>query len=254
MMTVDMPNTILKDRIGRAVNRLMTAQTDVNSTRVSVPVVYPSGAMSTVEVSLNGDKCFVSDMGIGHTEALLSNAQDYYDTQAKRAAERFGIGYDGDSIFVLWAPVSRMEGAIASVANASVQAASLAIMKATEDRELRKNDELYDRIRSIFAASTVTRTADLTGRNAVWSAHNVVALPSGRVAVFEFVRAHTNSISNKFMMFSDLALSGQNPSLNSVVRSIEAIGVKGGMLADVSNVIPLNSSNDDFLRYARLAA
>ena len=254
MITESIGPKALEERIRHAVARLMAMQDDFDGIRISVPVIYPSGAMSVVEVSVNNDKCFISDMGVGYTEAMLSNAEEFFKTQAKRAAERFGIGFDGQSIFVLWASIDQMETAIASVANASVQAASLAILKASEDRDVRKNDELYERIRSIFQGSEVQRAADLKGKNVVWHAHNVVVLPAGRVAVFEFVSVHTNSIANKFMMFSDLSMSGRDTSLNAVVKSVETIVLKGSMLADVSNVISLTAPKADFIKYARLAA
>ena len=222
--------------------------------RVSVPVLYPSGANSAVEISFSADKCFVSDVGLGYGECLLANAADFYDVQARRAAERFGIGYDGHSLFVLWAPVDRMEGAIVTVANASAQAASLAIMRAGEDKDRRKNDEVYDRVRSIFSGSAIARSADLAGRRSVWNAHNVVTVSKGHRAIFEFVTPHQNSISNRFMMFSDLAGGGGAISLNSVVEDLDAIGTKGEMLQDVSNVIELNSSREDYRRYAEASA
>lgn len=248
-----MDATAFDGRVRDATARLMATQNDAERVRVSVPVIYPSGATSAVEVTVNGNKCFVSDMGVGHTEALLSNAEEFYDTQAKKAAERFGISYDGQSIFAFWAPIDRLEGAIAMVANASVQAASLAILKATEDRDVRRNDELYDRVRSIFKAVDVQKTAELPGKNATWKAHNVVFLPSRKVAVFEFVSQHPNSISNKYMMFSDLVSGESPPALVSVVKSIAAVGMKGGMLADVSTVIELTAPSSDFEKFAKAA-
>jgi hypothetical protein len=55
------------------------------------------------------------------------------------------------------------------------------------------------------------------------------------------------------MMFSDVAARDEGIALNAVVRSLATLGVKGGMLSDVANVIELTASNDDFLRYARVA-
>ncbi|MDG4892729.1 hypothetical protein P9272_03920 [Mesorhizobium sp. WSM4976] len=231
----------------------MATQASTERVRVSMPVLYPSGSGCTVEIGFSADKVFVSDMAAGHTEAYLAGATDYYDHQAKRAAERFGIGYDGHSIFVLWAPIDRVEGAITAVANASVQAASLAVLKAEEDRERRRNDEVYERVRQIFGAPSVAKIVQLEGRRAVWPAHNVVTLSQGKRAVFEFVSMHANSIANKYMMFSDVAARDEGIALNAVVRSLATLGVKGGMLSDVANVIELTASNDDFLRYARVA-
>lgn len=245
--------TAFDDRIRTAAARLTSMRSDAERARISVPVIYPSGASSTVEVSVNGDKCFVSDMGVGYSEAFLSNASEFYDHQAKQAAARFGIGYDGDSIFALWAPLDKVEAAIVMVANASVQAASLAILKAAEDRDVRRNNELYDRVRTIFKTADVQKSAEIAGKNTKWNAHNVVFLPAGRVAVFEFVSPHANSVSSKFMMFSDLSVSERPPALVSVVKSLETIGAKGNMLADVSDIIEFTRPDADFVRYARAA-
>lgn len=99
----------------------------------------------------------------------------------------------------------------------------------------------------------MARSADISGRDASWEAHNVVTLPNSRRAVFEFVSESQNSVANKFMMFSDLARGENDLSLNSIVRSVERIGKKGAMLADVSNVLQLNAAPSEFKRYARAA-
>lgn len=240
-------------RLRRAVERLTTIREGVDSVCVSVPVLYPSGASSTVDVRLGSNSCFVSDMGNGHTEAYLANAADFYSHQAKQAAARFGVAYDGESIFMAQASLEQIQGAISCVSNASVQAASLSILRAEEDRERRRNDEVYDRVRSIFGADAVTKVTEIKGKRTVWPAHNVVTLARGRQAVFEFVTAHPNSISSKYLMFSDVAMRHEPPALNAVVRSLEKLGPKGGLLQDVCNVIELASSNDDYLKYARAA-
>jgi hypothetical protein len=94
---------------------------------------------------------------------------------------------------------------------------------------------------------------ELIGRDASWPAHNIVTFTDNRRAVFEFVRENQNSIANKFMMFSDLSRLEDGISLNSVVKSIEAIGKKGSMLADVSNVLSIDADASEFRRYAKAA-
>jgi hypothetical protein len=170
----------------------------------------------------------------------------------KAAADRFGIGFDGQDMFTLWASLDRVEGAIAAVSNASVQAASLAILRAEEDRNRRRNSEVYDRVRDVFGPA-VEKMAELEGRHAKWTAHNVVSLPDRRFAIFEFVSNHQNSIPSKFMMFSDIALREEkNISLNAVVRNVDELGHKGLMLHDVATLISLTASNDDYRRYAQV--
>lgn len=139
------------------------------------------------------------------------------------------------------------------VANASTNATTAAIFKAMDEKEKQQNTEVYERIAAIFGERAVTKKMELPGRDAVWEAHNVVSFPTGKSAVFEFVKSKQNSIANKFMMFSDMARREGEYSLNSVVNSIENIGKKGAMLADVSNVIELGADPSEFKRYATAA-
>jgi hypothetical protein len=244
-------NNTLDERLRLAVSRLMSVKVDGERARLTVPVLYPSGSGCTVEVITTGDKCFVSDLGFGHMEAEMYGAGDLYDACAKVASSRFGVGFDGLSIFNAWASIGNVEGAIAGVANASVQASSTAIFRAMEEKEKQKNFELFERVQSIFGPAAVAKTADLVGRDASWQAHNVVLLSDHRRAVFEFVSENTNSISSKFLMFSDLSKKQNEYSLNSVVKNVEKLGGKTAMLADVSNILDITSPEADFIRYAK---
>jgi hypothetical protein len=49
-------------------------------------------------------------------------------------------------------------------------------------------------------------------------------------------------------MFSDLSRKKDEFSLNSVVKSVEKLGGKGAVLADVSNILNISSSEADFIR------
>ena len=120
-----------------------------------------------------------------------------------------------------------------------------------EEKEKQKNHELFERVRSIFGAAAVAKTAELKGRDAAWEAHNVVLLNDHRRAVFEFVSENTNSISSKFLMFSDLSKVKDEFSLNTVVKSVEKLGGKGAMLADVSNILDISSPEAEYIRYAK---
>ncbi|MBL8908202.1 MAG: hypothetical protein JNM20_16130 [Rhizobiales bacterium] len=231
----------------------MTMRIEGEKARLNVPVSYPSGAGGIVEVTYSEGTCFVSDMGTGYMEAEGYGAAEYYGPSARKAAERFGVKFDGLCIFAIWASIDRLEGAIVSVANASAQAAAAAIFRAVEEKEKQRNLELYERVVEIFGVRTVAKTQELKGREAAWNAHNVVLFPSSRRAVFEFVSESQNSIANKFMMFSDLSRVEGAYSLNSVVKSIERIGQKRAMLADVSNVLTLSDAPEAFRRFAEAA-
>jgi hypothetical protein len=243
-----------RGRLDQAIKRLMSVTVKGERAQVTVPAVYPSGAGSCVDIVLNGDKCFVTDMALGQTEAELFGASDFYDNAAKTASARYGVGYDGLSVFAFWASIDNVESAISLVATTSVAAATSAIMKASEEKERRLHTELYKRVSSIFGEKRVTKIMDLTGRDATWTAHNVVRTnDDGHLAVFEFVSDSTISVSSKFLMFSDLSKKKGKFSLNSVVSDISKVKGKTAMLADVSHILESSAPESDFVRYAEAA-
>ncbi len=241
---------VLDARIAQAVSRLMKITPDGERARVSVPVLYPSGSSAAVEVVLNAGKCFVSDLALGQLEAEMQGASNFYSDAAKKSVQRFGVGYDGLSIFAIWASLDKVESAIAAVANASVFAASNAIYKAITEKEKRKNEELFEKIVRVFGRNDVAKDEEVLGRDAVWPAHNVVNLTNNRKAIFEYVTPNQNSVAAKYMMFSDLSKLEDKYSLTSVVGSIDTIGPKGTMLAEVSEVIQLAASDTEYLKRA----
>ncbi|MDE2444993.1 MAG: hypothetical protein KGO94_02370 [Alphaproteobacteria bacterium] len=223
---------------------------DGERARVAVPVLYPSGSSAAVEVVFNAGKCFVTDLALGQMEAEMQGASNFYGDAAKKSVQRFGVGYDGLSIFAIWASLDKIESAIVSVANASVFAASNAIYKAVTEKEKRKNEELFEKIVRVFGKNDVVKDDEVIGRDAVWPAHNIVSLRNNRKAIFEYITPHQNSISGKYMMFSDLAKLEDKYSLTSVVNSIDSLGPKGAMLAEVSEVIQLAASDTEYLKRA----
>src|SRR4051794_19720564 len=97
MVVVQSP--ALQDRLQLAISRLMAIRVDGERARLTVPVLYPSGSSGSVEIMTSGDKCFVSDMGLGHMEAEMYAAQEFYPHAARAASERFGVGFDGLTVF-----------------------------------------------------------------------------------------------------------------------------------------------------------
>lgn len=250
---VEERNNPLGDRLSHAVTRMMGMRVAGERARLAVPVLYPSGASASVEVVLSGSDCFVSDMAKGQAESEMQGASSFYDHAARSSAERFGVRYDGQSIFVVRTSIDNVETAIAAVANASVSAASAAIFKSFEEKEKKKTEELFQKVTrafSEFGIHIVTKEEELNGRDAVWPAHNVVTLPDKRKLVFEFVTENSSSVASKYFMFSDLSRSARGYSLNSVVANVDRVNAKTAMLADVSYLMQFAANDDDYRRRA----
>lgn len=220
---------------------------------LNVPVAYPSGSGAVVEIERNSEKIWVSDMGMGLLEAEMMNAQDSYQKLARGKANEFGVGYDGSAMFVLWAPIDRIEAAIVCVANASAQAAAEAVRHASEVQQKRHEDIVFVRVRRVFGKDAVMREMEITGKRAAWPAHNVVVLPNDSKAIFEPMSKHPNSVSSKFIMFSDIRDNNNPISLNAVVADVNSLDTKAMMVGDVANIVELNAPDDTFRRYGQAA-
>lgn len=244
----------IADRVKEALQRLVSGAQFGNKTVVSVPVVYPSGAHAGVEILINGSDCFVSDSGQGYTEAQNYGASEFYRNSAKSVSERFNVGFDGLNMFILKVDLSKLESAITTIANASVTATRQAVEKAEVEKVRQSNRELFEKISEMFGSGYVSRSQEFRGKHAPWEVHNVVNY-ADKTAVFEFVADHPNSYSSKFMMFSDLRANIESRLvLNAVVRDLEKLDQKGQLIADVANIIPFNSSKDQYESYILDAA
>ena len=250
MMTLSSPS--LDKQIADAVGRTISARQFGETTIISLPVMYPSGAFAGVHVTLSGDRCYVSDAAIGLREAEMAGVGDLFDSSARSAAEWFGVGYDGASIFAASAPLSRIEGAVIAIANASSRAVTHALLNAAEKKDKSRNNLLFDKLREYFGQNSVAKTASIVGKDATWDAHNVVII-KGRQSVFEYVSQNTNSIASKFLMFSDISKTSEPPVLNSVVDALDGLGKKGVILGDVSNIVPIEASRERYLSFTRAA-
>ena len=241
--------------MAEAAARLMACRdSDGGKVMIDVPVTYPSGSSVVIEIEQNADRIWVSDMGMGLVEAEMMAAQDSYQNLARAKADEFGVGYDNSAMFVLWVPSGRLEAAIVCVANASAQAAADAVRHAAEVTARKQSAVVFERVTSVFGAQSVSKSVELRGKRSAWEAHNVVLLPNARRAIFEPMTMNANSISSKFLMFSDLReIDGSQFSLNAVVENIRELDAKAQMVGDVANIIDLKASDDVFRQYGNAA-
>src|ERR1700677_2719324 len=67
---------------------------------IKTPLMYPSGACAVVQITQQGDRFFVSDMGLGHQEAEMIGASTLYANSARGLADHYGIRFDNQAFFV----------------------------------------------------------------------------------------------------------------------------------------------------------
>ena len=163
-MTDQAQTTTLDARIKQAISNLLSAEQNGEGSLLNMPIPYPSGALVVLEIVPNAGSYFVSDVGFGFQEAEAYGAQGFYSHSAKQAAQKFGVSFDGYSIFSQWVGDSGLESALVYVANASKNAAERAIERAIEEKSSQKTDELFDRVEKIFGPKMVRRKLEIPGR------------------------------------------------------------------------------------------
>jgi hypothetical protein len=248
-LTVSKVDQALTRRVTEALGRIANWRDSGGRIMIDLPLMYPSGSMVVVDAEQNRDKIWVSDMGQGLVEAEMMGASDSYGSVASKAAKDYGVEYDGNSIFALWVPASRIEAAIVCVANASHTAAADAVRHASEVHSRRHDDMIYERIVRVFGRPIVAKSVEISGLRTVWEAHNVVLFPNGRKAVFEFMTKHPTSVSSKFLKFSDMKSAPLPISLNAVVPDLE-LDPRSQMIGDVANIVTIEAEDDALRGYA----
>lgn len=242
-------STRLENCANEAIKSLSQTWREGDAQNVSLPVQYPSGALTVVQVTLGRTQAHLSDMGAGLWEAEQLCPDTGYAKHAEREAAKRGLRFDGHAVLALEIPISAMAAGLIAVANASAQAASAAVLADSEKRTANRRDEIFERVRFAFPAAHVSKELELPGERATWQAHNVVSLKDNRKAVFEPVSNHTQSISSKFLMLSDLA---KRPELilNAVFPNRSTIDPKGQMLREVAAIL---GETDEIERYQAAA-
>jgi hypothetical protein len=209
---------------------------------VRTPLIYPT-SNSTVVIRVDDSPVGfqVSDMGLGYEEAELMGAAPTYQRQAKMVAEQTGVGFDQHSFFVLEVPRGQLAGAIASVANCSVQAVTMTALRVADRKAVDAADELYDRLVTVFAKQRVRKNDEFPGASN--TVHRVSAVVRGRTrpAVFEVVQNNPVSVAFASAMFGDIARLEQPPSRIAVVRNKAALSTRLGLIAPIAKVIEFDA-------------
>lgn len=251
-MNRDISDTLTE--VKKALELLIDVRAAGTRVLLSVPVQYPSGALSVVEIEHQGKSWWISDMGHGLLEAEYVSAANGYARAATETARSYGVKFDGHAIFALMVPADQLDSGIVAVSNASVRAASEAIRAESERKLEVKTDQVFDRLSRIFhEQAEVVRKLEIQGEYASWEAHNVVRLSNTkRVAIFEYMSHHAQSVSAKFLMFSDLKRK-PNLMLNAVVSDPNKLDSKGRMIDEVATIVRVDAADDTFRRLVSAA-
>lgn len=177
---------------------------------VSTHCLYPS--FDPVKVCINsmsGDTFFVHDGAGAERSAWMSGRESgSFAYQARNASRAFGCEYSNGSISCRVDGSDWLWSAIAAVANASSEAARAAVSKV---RVASENNIIEDALQLLEIRFDVkpTRNIALQGQSGKMHKFDIGVKRDADTALIDAVTDHPNSISNKFVAFSDTP-SGPN--------------------------------------------
>jgi len=221
---------------------------------VRTPLLYPSGATVVVRIEDGQDRYFVSDMGMGYQEAEMMGASLTYARSARSIAENAGVRFDNQAFFVLEASRDQLPGAVVTIANCSLEAASLAAYEIAARKEADDAERLYERLVGVFAPKSikVEKHVDFIGSsNTKWTVAALVR--SNRPTIFEPVINHPSSVAHVSMKLRDIGLLEQPPNRVAVAHRKNEFGTYLGVLTQSADVVDDAVTDATILRLSKAA-
>lgn len=214
---------------------------------MNLPILYPDGSSVTVRIDPLAKGIRVSDNGFAYREIEALGAERSFAKTANNIVEEIGVFTDKKAVYVE-ATAETLLRAIVDVASASWQIAAKVVKRVSEREEAEIEEQLTERLVSIFGFDHVNPDKKLTGASSnEWEVSAVVSLNS-HVAAFQAVGDSPVSIYKTSTAFHDLGSLERPPILISVVRSKKALGARLGLLSQAGRVIEEQQPDDVFRR------
>lgn len=220
--------------------------------RVSLPLVMPSGSMTTVTVwPEGGDTFMVTDDGAALFEVQSGAfSEATFASVAKKSCARYGATFDGGSMFYLRVSSGRLRGAMIAMANLIKEAVDETVHQSINKKARQIDFELWDKLERTFTGYKIQRHAHLSGEStAVHDFTAVMETEKGRVA-FDTFSAHGVSINSVYVKMADIGRGEEQIRGFAVTRNLAVIGPKLNLVTSVARVLEIGISSDDLEKLA----
>jgi len=226
------------DLIYSSLNRLAACVETTEGSRLATHCLYPSFDPVHVFVAKVGEGFKVHD-GSGAFRAAWLHGRD--DLLIKRAIDaeckRFHAKRVEEAIAIEIESEDWLPSAILSVANASSLAAHTAVARITAAAETVLVDEIHSVASALFGLSNVDKEVDLRGKSGGKRRYDVVIhRRREHLLLINGVLPHHNSISSKYVSFSDTDVPREN---RLAVHDRELGAGDIALLQQVSHIVPM---------------
>lgn len=218
---------------------------------ITTPVLFPSGSHVTVLVSLNGDRCLITDDGAAFGEADLMGAANIFRRAAKKTAEEAGVKFNSYEIFEAEAKPERAAGMIAIIADAARRSVQLTSERLAKKIEVDTRETMLDQLREIFGAPKVIPEAVMPGASShSWKLDALVESDDGLIAL-EALTPAANSVSSAYIKLDDIRRLDGGPRTAAVLSNKKSFtSDQLVMLGRTATLIDLKSGRSAFARLA----
>ena len=240
----------LKEAVEDAVPRLVSTAHMPEGSYVTTPLLYPSGSSVVVRVSGGQDRFFVTDFGLGRTEAEMMGGERIFSRSAYQIAATAGVGFDQNAFFAIEVARDRIAGAITAIASCSLEAVVMTAFRISERASNAASEVLVDQLEAAFGQPAVLRHDKVIGAsNHEWEFSASVTVRE-RKSLFEVATKHPNSVAAVSTKMNDVARLERAPKRVVMVHRKAEFGTLLGVLSHNASIIEDSISIDQIRRLA----
>jgi hypothetical protein len=238
--------TEIASEVARALVRVTAREEGV---RLSLPLLYPGGAMVGVEISRLRDEFLVSDAGTARREAAMLGGERSFAQLAPDIATRFGVRFDHNMFFDINVARDDLVIAVAAVANASKSAVEETAMRLASVEHADYQANLWLKLERVFTAKRVSREPWIAGKRENWQFDAAVQM-QGRTSLFDVVTPYANSVNSAVTKFVDVRDLGSDAPTRVAILTNKDKTPHFGVLASTAKWITIDAADDVFLKAA----
>ena len=252
-MNLQLQNDATLITVAEEISRQMAvASLRDGSVFIRTPICYPSGTSVVIQIDGSKDHYFVSDIGLGHQEALMVNASPSYCKIDRHLSQDTGVSFDNRSFFVAQSTRSDLPSVVSAVANLSLRAVIQTLIRLEEKKSDLEKTLLIHRLEDIFGRDRVSKDVSIFGASHLeWEVAARVSCDR-IVSIFDHVKLHKTSVVSAVAKFHDIARLPDPPKRIVTVTDKASMADYLSLLSQAASVISLSEASDEVVR--KLAA
>lgn len=232
------------NEVARALVRVSARE---ESVRLSLPLLYPGGAMVGVELSRLRGGFLVSDAGAARREAGLLGGERAFQRIAQDVAKRYGTRFDHNMMFDLNVEEAELASAVMAVANAAKTAVENTAIHLATTEHADHRAYLWDRLQGAYGAHAVLREpVTFKGASENWD-FDAAIKARGSLVLFQVVTPNANSVNSAVTKFLDVLDLGETlaPKRVAVVTNKDRTP-RLPVLGRTSRILPADAPDEQY--------